>query len=160
MPLAGLDGARLLQLVLFSRRRWLEIAFQTCTGLAAAALALSWQSIGLGIFAGFMLMLIPFRWRVLKAADRVVAAGIPLPTDAAALEGEAGRLVFNEARSALTSEGNRKPPAIAGAMEQVLDAAIAKRPSAEASIGLGVTLFVAFVIGAVALMLVAAPASG
>jgi len=45
-------------------------------------------------------------------------------------------------------------------MTQVLDAAIAKRPSAEASIGLGVTLLVAFVIGAVALILVAAPASG
>jgi hypothetical protein len=160
LPIAGLDGARLLQLVLFSRRRWLEIAFQTFAGLAAAALALSWQSIGLGVFAAFMLMVLPFRWRVLKAADRVAAAGVPLPTDAAALDGEAGRIVFLEARGALSPQAQGKPASLAGAMTQVLDAAIAKRPSAEASIGLGVTLLVAFVIGAVALILVAAPASG
>src|SRR5262245_12391836 len=62
LPIGGLDGARLLELVIFSRRRWLEIAFQTCTGLAAAWLALNWQSWGLGIMAMFMLILLPYRW--------------------------------------------------------------------------------------------------
>src|SRR5579872_3095500 len=37
LPMAGLDGARLLEHVLFSRRRWLAIGFQLCAGLAMVA---------------------------------------------------------------------------------------------------------------------------
>jgi hypothetical protein len=156
LPLGGLDGARLLQLVLFSRRRWLEIGFQLITGLAAAALALNWQSIGLGVMAWFMLMVLPFRWRVLKAADRIARAGLPLPADATALEGETGRALFMEARNTITADNQRKPATVASAMQQVLEAANAKRPSLEESIMLGTALFVAFVLGVAALFSVAA----
>jgi len=155
LPLGGLDGARLLELVLFSRRRWLEIAFQTCTGLAAAALALSWESIGLGIMATFMLILLPYRWRILKAADRIARAGIPLPAEAAALDVDAGRALFLEARSAVHQDYRSKAANVAAAMQQVLDAARAKRPSAEASILLGMALIVAVALGVGALVLLA-----
>src|SRR5262245_31329624 len=67
LPIVGLDGARLLQLLLFSRRRWLEIAFQLVTGLGAAALAVRWQNVVLFLLAPLMLLVLPFRWRVLKA---------------------------------------------------------------------------------------------
>jgi Zn-dependent protease len=160
LPIGGLDGARLLQLVLFSRRRWLEIAFQACTGLASAALALHFQSIALGFMASMMLFTLSYRWRVLKAADRIARSGMPLPTDPAALEGETARALFDEARDTIAAADSRKkPPVIAAAMTQVLDAANAKCPSLEASILLGTALFVAFVLGVAALFSLATPSA-
>jgi Zn-dependent protease len=152
LPIGGLDGARLLELVLFSRRRWLAVAFQTCTGLAAAALALTWGNIGLGVMAAFMLLLLPYRWRILKAADRIVRANVALPVEAAALEGETGRALFVEARGVVREDYRSKAPYVAAAMQQVLDAARTKRPSAEASIVLGTVLAAAFLFGVAALL--------
>jgi Zn-dependent protease len=157
LPLAGLDGARLLQLALFSRRRWLEIAFQVCAGAATAAVALALQSVVFGVVAALVLLVLPYRWRVLKAADRIVRAGMPLPAEAVLVEGEVGRALFSEARTALGPQGQGKPASVAAAMEQVLDAALSKPPPAEASIGLGLTLFVAFVLGVVALVFLTPP---
>jgi Zn-dependent protease len=152
-PLAGLDGGRLLELLIFSRRRWLEIAFQLCTGLATLALALSWQSIALGIMGSVMLMVLPYRWRVLKAADRIARAGIPLPVDATAVDGDAGRTLFIEARGVVRPDYQSKAQYVAAAMQQVLDAARSKRPSAEASIVLATVLIAAVVLGVAAALL-------
>ena len=51
LPLAGLDGARLLQHVLFSRRRWLEVLFQLCVALALAAVGIKTEVWALLAFA-------------------------------------------------------------------------------------------------------------
>ena len=157
----GLDGARLLQLVLFSRRRWLEIAFQTCAGLrggrACAELAKHRARHLRRLHADAAAVSLA---RAESSGSRRGGAASRYPRTRRRWTARRAAWCSTRRAAPLTSEGNRKPPAIAGAMEQVLDAAIAKRPSAEASIGLGVTLFVAFVVGAVALMLVAAPLSG
>ena len=71
LPLGGLDGARLLQHVLFSRRRWLEIAFQICAALAMGVYALWAQAWVLAGLSYLMLATLPLRWRVLYAASQL-----------------------------------------------------------------------------------------
>jgi Zn-dependent protease len=153
LPLAGLDGARLLQLLLFSRHRWLEIGFQACAGVAAGLLALNWHSIALGILAYFMVMLIPYRRRVLGGAKRLRDKGLAFPADPAALDGDVGRAVFLDAREAINPQYRDRTPNVAAAMEQLLDAATARHPSVGASLALGFALLVSFVLAAAALFL-------
>jgi len=153
LPLGGLDGARLLQLLLFSRHRWLELGFQACAGVAAGLLALKWHSIGLGILAYFMVMLIPYRKRVLGGAKRLRDKALALPRDPAALDGDVGRAVFLEAREAVNPQYRERTPNVAAAMEQLLDAATARHPSVGASLALGFALLVSFVLAAAALFL-------
>jgi Zn-dependent protease len=135
LPLAGLDGARLWQHVLFSRRRWLEIGFQLCAGFAMAAVAIKAEVWALGIVAYLMLAILPLRWRVLRAADRVRAQGVAVPVDARDLEGDAARLVFREAYDAL-KWNHRGAKQVATGMELVVDAVNASRPSVGASAAL------------------------
>jgi Zn-dependent protease len=153
LPLAGLDGARLLQLLLFSRHRWLELGFQACAGVAAGLLAINWHSIALGILAYFMVMLIPYRKRVLGGAKRLRDKGLALPPDPTALDGDVGRAVFLEAREAVNPQYRERTPNVAAAMEQLLDAATARHPSVGASLALGFALLVSFVLAAAALFL-------
>jgi Zn-dependent protease len=160
LPLAGLDGARLLQHVLFSRRRWLELGFQGCAGIAAGALAINWKSFALGALAYLMLIILPYRSRLLNAAGRIRAAGLSLPADPAALDGDAARALFLEARKVTGEQRGTRPPALAAAMEQLLDAATTQRPSWGASVLLGLALFVTFVLGAAGLALLVAHHAG
>ena len=153
LPLAGLDGARLLQLLLFSRHRWLELGFQGCAGVAAGVLAFNWHSIALGILAYFMVMLIPYRRRVLDGARRLRDKGLELPADPTALDGDVGRAVFQEAREAVHPQHRDRTANVAAAMEQLLDAATARHPSVGASLALGFALLVSFVLAAAALFL-------
>ncbi len=154
LPLAGLDGARLLQLLLFSRRRWLQVGFQGCAAAGAAVVAVTLQSIALGVLAYLMVIVLPHQWRVLGAARRVREAGIALPLDAAALDGDVGRAVFLEARANVTDLARSRPATVAATMEQIVDAANATRPTLFASFTLGLALFVSFVLGLAGLMLV------
>lgn len=131
LPLAGLDGARLWQHVLFSRRRWLETVFQFCAACAMAAYAIKAEAWALLVVVYLMLGLLQLRWRVLGASDRVRAQGIAVPIDARDLDGDAARLIFREARGAMKwSRGSKQ---VAGVMEMVVDAVNASRPSIGAS---------------------------
>jgi Zn-dependent protease len=155
LPLSGLDGARLLQHVLFSRRHWLEIGFQLCAALAMAALALWSQVWSLLFFAYLMLVTLPFRSRVLRAAGRLRAQGIAVPADARELEGDTARAVFLEARGTL--QWNQGSKQVAGAMEQVVDAVNATRPSLGASTALATTWLLSLVLAVVTLALLVGP---
>ena len=159
LPLAGLDGARLLQTVLFSRRRWLEIAFQIVAVLAMAAYAVYSESVVLGIFAYLMLMILPHRWRLLGAARCLREGGRVIPVDARQMDDEVGREVFREAEKVLTKTKaltkNHTTKVVAATMEQLVDAAGARPPSVGASLALAFTWFIAFVLALVTLVLIA-----
>jgi len=153
LPLAGLDGARLLQHVLFSRHRWLELGFQGCAAAAAGFLAVRWQTVALGILAYLMIIILPYRSRLLKAAAQIRATNPSLPVDPAELDGEAGHAIFFAARQVVTERHRGRVGTVAAAMEQILDAAVARRPSWHESLLLGFALFFSFVLGLAALVL-------
>jgi hypothetical protein len=142
LPLAGLDGAQLLQHVLFSRRRWLEVGFQVLAALGMAAVAIDSRSIALGVFTYLMLALVPYRWRLLGKARQLRDGGVPLPPDARELDDETGRGVFMAA-SGLTTRDSAKT--VAAVMEQLVDAVNARPPSLGGSLALASTWFVALV---------------
>ena len=81
-----------------------------------------------------MLAILPLRWRVLGAANRLRAQGIVVPIDARDLEGDAARVVFREAHGTL--QWNHGSKQVAAVMEQVVDAVNARRPSLGASAAL------------------------
>ena len=155
LPLAGLDGARLLQHVLFSRRRWLEILFQLCAALALAAVGIKTEVWALLAFAYLMLVILPLRWRVLGAASRVRAGGVSVPIDARDLDGDAAQVVFREARGALKWERGSKQ--VAAVMEQVVDSINARPPSLGESVALAGAWIMSLVLAVVTFMLLVIP---
>jgi Zn-dependent protease len=157
LPLAGLDGARLLQHVLFSRRRWLEIGFQLCAALATGGVALAIESVVLGVLASFMLIVLPFRWRLLGQAHRLRAEGLVLPLEARDLDDRAGPRVFAAANGLLKSD--HRPRTVAGAMEQLVDAVNARPPSVGASLALIGTWLAGLVFAMVTLVFLYRPPS-
>jgi Zn-dependent protease len=157
LPLAGLDGARLLQQVLFSRNRWLEMGFQICAALAMGGVALALESVALGLLAYFMLIVLPFRWRLLGEARRLRAEGLVFPLDARDLNDQVGPRVFVAAASVVKQ--NRRPRTVAGAMEQLVDAVNARPPSVGASLALIGTWLAALVFAMVTLVFVYRPAA-
>jgi Zn-dependent protease len=154
LPLAGLDGARLLQHVLFSRRRWLEIAFQVLAVLGMAWFAITTESVALGIVAYLMLVVLPYRWRLLGCAQRLRDDGRPLPFDARDLDDDAGHTLFASANSLLT---RKSPKSLAAAMEQLIDAVHARSPSLGGSVALLMTWLLGFVLAFGTLVLNYAP---
>jgi Zn-dependent protease len=155
LPLAGMDGARLLQHVLFSRRRWLDVSFQILAALGLAWVAIDSGSYALGIFTYLMLIGLPFRWRLLGAADRWRRSGVPLPLDARELVADqTGRAVFAQASDVVKRDS---PKMIASAMEQLVDAVNARPPSFGASAALMFAWLLAFPLALVALGLLYRP---
>jgi Zn-dependent protease len=154
MPLAGLDGARFLEHLVFSRWRRLDIAFRVCAALALGAVALAWGSIVLGVFALWMVIVLQFRARVLGAAARLRAANLPLPDDPRALDGEVGLAIFKEARAFVPASRAMKPEATAVWMEQIVEAAAARPASAASTIALLLAWLLAGLLAFVTLGLV------
>jgi Zn-dependent protease len=155
LPLAGLDGARLLQHVLFSRRRWLEILFQLCAALAMAAIGIKTEVWALLAFAYLMLVTLPLRWRVLGAASRLRVQGISVPIDARDLDGETARAVFREAHGAL--QWDRGSKRVAAVMDQVVDSVNARPPSLRASAALAAAWVLSLVLAVVTFVLLVTP---
>ena len=119
LPVAPLDGGRLFQMLLFSRNRFLEVAF---LGVAAAVLGMvavrtgTWALLAL---AFLLVITLPFRYRVLRAAP----AARDLPADPSLLSPADARRLFTLARAAMPKPSRGRPRQAAAAMEQVLDAA-------------------------------------
>ncbi|HEY0706458.1 MAG TPA: hypothetical protein VGG33_06670 [Polyangia bacterium] len=154
LPLAGLDGARLLQQVLFSRRRWLEISFQACAAVLMVVVAIALETWVLGIFAYLMVIVLPFRWRLLGAAAQLRDDGPALPPVARELTGDAARTVFMKARAL---HKDRIPKNLAPTMEQLVDATNLRSPSLIASVALFATWTLSLLLALVALVLLYTP---
>ncbi len=116
LPVAPLDGGRLFRMLLFSRRRFAEVAV---LAVAAAALGLfavqarAWPLLALAVLP---LLALPLRARMLRAAQSVR----DLPPDLALLAPAQSRRLFTLARATLPRPLQGRT---AAAMEQILDAA-------------------------------------
>jgi Zn-dependent protease len=156
LPLGGLDGGQLFRRILFSRHRYLELAFQAIAGAALLLLAIRLKSWALGIFAYLGIFALPYRARLLSAASQLRGelAGV---TDARSLEGTQWSLAFGAARRAVRS--NRPPtPAVAARTMEALLEAIKPAPSALATLGLGAAWAAAAVVAVVGTIVVVAHA--
>jgi Zn-dependent protease len=71
LPLHPLDGGRFLEDALFSRSASIELVFKLITGLALGGLAVIMQSIVLGIFTLFVLLVLPLTYRMAKTAQQL-----------------------------------------------------------------------------------------
>lgn len=141
LPLAPLDGGQLFQLLVFSRHRHLEIAFQTIASLALAiggAYLKLWVLAAVGVF---MLLMLPIRKQTLAAGTALRTAG--LPADPATLDEPQRRTLFAALWAYMPVQWRGKPRAQASHMEALLEIAT-RRPT-----GFVVTLglFIGWVAG-------------
>ena len=120
LPLAALDGGKLLQLAVFQRQRHLELAFLVVAsvGLVAASVWLDARVIAYVAIA--TLTALPLRHRLLAAAQALRAGHVRVPGDPRELNGEAGRAVFLAARDALPGK-RRTAAATARGMSAIVD---------------------------------------
>jgi Zn-dependent protease len=159
LPLGGLDGGRLVQRVLFSRHRHLEVAFQVLAGVALLVLAVRFSMWALAAFAYLGLISVHYQHRVLRAAS-ALRGRLPGDIDALSLDDEKGHALFVAARDVVGERSWERPRVVATAMENVLTA---MRPAP----GFGATaaLLVAWAgglvgaVGATLYVLVAGPPS-
>ncbi len=137
LPLAALDGGKVLQLTLFARHLALEVAFLVVAGLGLLAFSLrDGSNKALWYGSLFLLMSIPFRYKLLQAAQRLRGQTLAIPSDPRALEGEAGHAVFLAAREAIAERHRGNARTVAGAMEQLVDLVARKLPGLNASAAL------------------------
>jgi hypothetical protein len=71
LPLHPLDGGRFLEEAVFARSASIELVFKLITGLALGGLAVILQSVVLGIFTLFVLLVLPLTYRMAKTAQRL-----------------------------------------------------------------------------------------
>ncbi len=134
LPLGNLDGGRLFARILFSRHRYVEIAFGAVTGGLLLALALRLKAWPLGLFAWLGLVLLPYRSRLLNAANELRSdlAGV---TELRAVGGRQWVLLLAAARRVA---GPRRPATartLATTMRAMLDS-LKEPPSVAASVGM------------------------
>jgi hypothetical protein len=123
LPLGSLDGARLLQRVLFCRWPQLEVVFLAAAGGTMLALSIWLHLWVLAAVAAFGLATIPRRHRVLALAHALRERGELSELDLA-LEPDARlRPLFRAAYDALPGEQCLRERAIARLMEELVDAA-------------------------------------
>ncbi|WP_224244466.1 site-2 protease family protein [Hyalangium gracile] len=74
LPMSPLDGGKLFQLLIFSRNRFLELAFTFFAALGMLGLALLLGTWALGIMAGLLLISLPRQWKVLRIVKELRAS--------------------------------------------------------------------------------------
>ncbi|MCE9575643.1 MAG: site-2 protease family protein [Deltaproteobacteria bacterium] len=141
LPLTPLDGGQLFQLLLFSRHRHLEVAFQTIASLALLGGGLYFRLWVLAMVGGFMVAVLPIRKRVLAAGAALRAQ--ELPADPIALDDAQRRTVFAAVWALMPVQWRGKPRPQAATMEQLLDTAT-RRPTGLAA---SLALFVGWAAG-------------
>jgi Zn-dependent protease len=137
LPLAALDGGKVLQITLFARNLFLEVAFLVLAALGLVAYSLRETTDPVLRYGSILLLVsMPFRYRLLRAAEALRAQPIAIPADPRALEGEAGRMVFDAARATVATRHRWKARRVADVMGQLVDLVSRKLPGLRASAGL------------------------
>jgi hypothetical protein len=142
-PLVPLDGGRLLDILLFSRRPWLAAGFRLLAGVALMAgawLAGSWI---LGLLAVGVLLSAPLRYQ--RARRERLFADNPqqLPDDLDLLDDSQKRELFGWARLLNHRDGN--PTSLAGEMRTLHEHMVTRQPGV-----LVWLLFLALYLGGIA----------
>jgi hypothetical protein len=168
IPFSSFDGGRILNLVVFSRSRWIELAFSLLTGAALGLGALLWSSWLLGVLAVFALLGARARFRITGAiADMrarfpdLLRKPVKVPEPAVdALFTAADELVTSGARAMMQKSDLRSAPIYAGLMRQIHDGAVQEPPSLLASFLLLLAYVGGIGLAAITLVLATLAASG
>ena len=127
-PLIPLDGGRLLDVLLFSRRPWLAVAFRllAVAGLVATAYLIGGSAWLLGLLALGVLLGTPSRYR--RARHQRLFADNPqqLPDDLEQLDDSQKRELFGWAR--LFDHGEGDPTNLAGEMRTLHENMVSRQP--------------------------------
>jgi Zn-dependent protease len=120
LPLAVLDGGKLLQLTLFQRHRNLEVAFLVAASAGLLGASVWLDDVALRYVGIGTLVSLPLRHKLLRSAQALRERGLSVPGDARELDGETGREVFLQAWNALP-EKRRRPAQLAAIIENLID---------------------------------------
>ncbi len=157
MPLSPLDGGKLFQLLIFSRNRFLELAFTTFAGLALLGLAFLMGFWPIGIMAGLVLLSIPRQAKVLATVKELRASAPEVEREPAKLDEPSLRALYGST-AALVPKGLKDDQRLAQhvrSMRQVHEHARMHPPSVLASLGLGILWSVGVVVTFLGLLFVA-----
>jgi Zn-dependent protease len=135
LPLAVLDGGKVLQLTLFQRNRRLEVAFLVVASVGMMAASVWLDEVVLRYIGIFTLVTLPMRHKLLRAAQALRERRLSVPGDARELDGEVGREVFLHAWNVLP-EKRRSDTQVASAMESLVDLVSRTVPSPSQTVGL------------------------
>jgi len=135
LPLAVLDGGKVLQLTLFQRNRRLEVAFLVVASMGMLAASVWLDEVVLRYIGIFTLVSLPMRHKLLRAAQALRERRLSVPGDARELDGAVGREVFLHAWKVLP-EKRRSDKQVASAMESLVDLVSRTVPSPSQTVAL------------------------
>jgi Zn-dependent protease len=126
LPLVPLDGGRLVDLLVFSRRPWLAAAFRLLTAAGLGAVAWTFGSWILGLLAVGVLLSTPARYQ--RARRERLFADNPqqFPDDLEQLGDAQKRDLFGWAR--LLNHDDRNPVSVAGEMRSLHEHMVTRQP--------------------------------
>jgi hypothetical protein len=137
IPLRSFDGGRLLNIVLFSRSRWLELVFSILTAAVLAIAAVRGSSVFWGLLAGFALINAHSRFQLAGAAAGVRADFPDLPRKPVKVPEQAVDMIFAAAdrlaapalRTQMHAGDVRAASLYAGRMLQIHETAVQLPPA-------------------------------
>lgn len=151
LPLSPLDGGKFFQLLIFSRNRFLELAFTVLAGLGLVGLAFLLESWMLGVVAAMVLLSVPRQSKLLGTVKELRASKLEVDREPEKLEEPSLRALYASAGALVPQQlkDDQRLLQHVRAMRQVHERARMYPPSVLASLGLcivwGVGLVVMFV---------------
>lgn len=156
LPLVPLDGGRLFQLLLFSRHRYLELAFTLLTSLALVGVALAMNAYLLAAVGFFNVMGLGRQARLLRQVHALRSAHPEMTSEPAQLGDSETRALYHAALELVGTRGEHETQAFKGrarVMRELHQRVPQRPPSALASVALSglwlaafVSLFIGFVM--------------
>jgi hypothetical protein len=142
LPLRSFDGGRLLNIVLFSRSRWVELGFALLTAGALFYAASRFDSVIYVLIAVASLLYARSRFQIARASMAIRARRPDLPRKPADVPDDAAGELFDEADTLVpralslkARAGDATPaPTYAMTMRRIHDGAVMTPPSAVASL--------------------------
>ena len=139
LPLVPLDGGRLFQLILFSRHRYLELAFTLLTSLALLAVAFELRAYVLTIVGVFNVLGLARQSRLLRQVHALRSAHPEMPLEPARLDDTSTRALYHSALQVSATSGEPETEAFKGrarAMRELHQRVPQRPPSLLASVAL------------------------
>jgi Zn-dependent protease len=155
LPLVPLDGGRLFQLLLFSRHRYLELAFTLLTSLALVGVALAMDAYLLAFVGFFNVMGLARQARLLRQLHELRSAHPEMSPEPERLDDASMRALYQASLTLVGTSGEHEKEAFKGrarVMRELHQRVPQRPPSALASValsGLWLAGFVTLLIGLV-----------
>lgn len=148
LPLSPLDGGKFFQLLIFSRNRFLELAFTVFAGLALLGLAVLMESWMLGVVAGMVLLSLPRQSKLLGTVKELRASMLGVDREPEKLDEPALRALYASAGALVPQQlkEDQRLPQHVRAMRQVHQRARMYPPSVLASLGLCIVWGIGLVV--------------